>query len=154
MVTDCGATHTSLWRRRLNDELNCNACGLYCKLLRFRSSLLSIADTGGVAGTNGSAQCYNCHTTATPLWRKDDEGKTVCNACGVYYKLHGSARLISMKSDVIRKRSRHDAFAAAAAAAARRSVADTHTSQAFYINATHSNSHHRDARTPGSGSSG
>ncbi|KIK32163.1 hypothetical protein CY34DRAFT_102132, partial [Suillus luteus UH-Slu-Lm8-n1] len=28
----------------------------------------------------GSAQCYNCHTTATPLWRKDEEGKTVCNA--------------------------------------------------------------------------
>ncbi|KAG6815281.1 hypothetical protein H0H87_003352 [Tephrocybe sp. NHM501043] len=43
------------------------------------------------------------------LWRKDDEGKTVCNACGLYYKLHGSARPISMKSDVIRKRSRHDA---------------------------------------------
>jgi GATA-binding protein, other eukaryote len=28
--------------------------------------------------------------------------------CGLYYKLHGSARPISMKSDVIRKRSRHD----------------------------------------------
>jgi GATA-binding protein, other eukaryote len=56
-----------------------------------------------------TAQCYNCHTTATPLWRKDDEGKTVCNACGLYYKLHGSSRPISMKSDVIRKRSRHDA---------------------------------------------
>ena len=32
-----------------------------------------------------AAQCYNCHTTATPLWRKDDEGKTVCNAYGHLY---------------------------------------------------------------------
>ncbi|KAG1843238.1 hypothetical protein C8R48DRAFT_618999, partial [Suillus tomentosus] len=47
----------------------------------------------------------------TPLWRKDDEGKTVCNACSLYYKLHGSARPISMKSDIIRKHSRHDARA-------------------------------------------
>jgi len=30
-------------------------------------------------------------------------------SCGLYYKLHGSARPISMKSDVIRKRSRHEA---------------------------------------------
>ncbi|KAI5986005.1 GATA zinc finger-domain-containing protein, partial [Pisolithus marmoratus] len=53
------------------------------------------AGEGGIT-CHGSAQCYNCHTTATPLWRKDDEGKTVCNACGLYYKLHGSARPISM----------------------------------------------------------
>ncbi|KAG1786945.1 uncharacterized protein HD556DRAFT_1190640, partial [Suillus plorans] len=50
--------------------------------------------------------CYNCHTTATPLRRKDAEGKTICNVCGLYYKLHGSAHPISMKSDIIRKRSR------------------------------------------------
>ncbi|GLB44410.1 putative zinc finger binding to DNA consensus sequence [AT]GATA[AG] [Lyophyllum shimeji] len=114
--SNCGATHTPLWRRGLNDELNCNACGLYCKLHK-RPRPKSMRNTHGERTqapprqetVDVMAQCYNCHTTATPLWRKDDEGKTVCNACGLYYKLHGSARPISMKSDVIRKRSRHDA---------------------------------------------
>ncbi|KAI0247186.1 hypothetical protein BJV78DRAFT_1086309, partial [Lactifluus subvellereus] len=112
--SNCGATHTPLWRRGLNDELNCNACGLYCKLHK-RPRPKSMRNNHGEGRTQAAprqessdiiAQCYNCHTTATPLWRKDDEGKTVCNACGLYFKLHGSARPISMKSDIIRKRSR------------------------------------------------
>ncbi|KAI0245842.1 hypothetical protein BJV78DRAFT_1277357 [Lactifluus subvellereus] len=111
--SNCGATHTPLWRRGLNDELNCNACGLYCKLHK-RPRPKSMRNNHGEGRSQAAprqessdtiAQCYNCHTTATPLWRKDDEGKTVCNA----FKLHGAARPISMKSDVIRKRSRHDA---------------------------------------------
>ncbi|KIY53563.1 hypothetical protein FISHEDRAFT_63320 [Fistulina hepatica ATCC 64428] len=115
--SNCGATHTPLWRRGLNDELNCNACGLYCKLHK-RPRPKTMRSAHGEHGRAQNAprtdavevvaQCYNCHTTATPLWRKDDEGKTVCNACGLYYKLHGSSRPISMKSDVIRKRSRHE----------------------------------------------
>ena len=36
---NCGATHTTLWRRGLNDELICNACELYCKLVCVFGSL-------------------------------------------------------------------------------------------------------------------
>jgi hypothetical protein len=31
--SNCGAKRTPLWRRGLNHKLNCNACGLYCKLV-------------------------------------------------------------------------------------------------------------------------
>lgn len=42
--SNCGATHTPLWRRGLNNELNYNACGLYCKLVcaLFRSRVLKL----------------------------------------------------------------------------------------------------------------
>lgn len=51
------------------------------------------------------AECSNCHTLKTPLWRKDREGNTLCNACGLFLKLHGTTRPLSLKTDVIRKRS-------------------------------------------------
>eukprot|EP00058_Branchiostoma_floridae_P002384 XP_002587872.1 hypothetical protein BRAFLDRAFT_87259 [Branchiostoma floridae] len=33
-------------------------------------------------------QCANCRTTQTTLWRRNNEGEPVCNACGLYFKLH------------------------------------------------------------------
>ena len=32
--------------------------------------------------------CNNCYTQTTTLWRRTPEGGTVCNACGLYQKLH------------------------------------------------------------------
>lgn len=50
-------------------------------------------------------ECFNCHTVKTPLWRKDPTGNTLCNACGLFLKLHGTTRPLSLKTDVIKKRS-------------------------------------------------
>ncbi|CDK27847.1 unnamed protein product [Kuraishia capsulata CBS 1993] len=36
--------------------------------------------------------CENCFTTTTPLWRKTNDNKLLCNACGLFFKLHGVIR--------------------------------------------------------------
>ena len=38
--------------------------------------------------------CANCKTTATTLWRRNQNGEPVCNACGLYYKLHNVSIII------------------------------------------------------------
>ncbi|KAI5287684.1 hypothetical protein KEM54_005825 [Ascosphaera aggregata] len=50
--------------------------------------------------------CQNCATSTTPLWRRDELGSVLCNACGLFLKLHGRPRPISLKTDVIKSRNR------------------------------------------------
>lgn len=51
-------------------------------------------------------QCENCKTVNTPLWRRDDNQNPLCNACGLFYKLHGTNRPLKLKTDVIKRRNR------------------------------------------------
>ncbi|ORE06428.1 glucocorticoid receptor-like (DNA-binding domain), partial [Rhizopus microsporus var. microsporus] len=53
-----------------------------------------------------STRCSNCNTGNTPLWRRNPQGLPLCNACGLFYKLHGTVRPLSLKTDVIKKRNR------------------------------------------------
>ncbi|CAI8508357.1 unnamed protein product [Hanseniaspora opuntiae] len=50
--------------------------------------------------------CSNCGTEKTPLWRRSVSGDPLCNACGLFYKLHGVNRPLSLKKDVIQRRNR------------------------------------------------
>ncbi|KNZ45778.1 hypothetical protein VP01_780g4 [Puccinia sorghi] len=51
-------------------------------------------------------QCLNCHTTETPLWRRDSEGRPLCNACGLFVNLHGTPRPAALSTGIIKRRNR------------------------------------------------
>ncbi|KAL0081072.1 hypothetical protein J3Q64DRAFT_1756430 [Phycomyces blakesleeanus] len=114
ICSNCSTTSTPLWRRSAEDDLLCNACGLYLKLHnapRPRHLKPQSNNRPGVPENEENliqTLCTNCRTTTTPLWRRDLKGNPLCNACGLYLKLHNEKRPLSMKTNVIKKRQRCD----------------------------------------------
>lgn len=53
-----------------------------------RSGLILIFSLPQIVSKRAGTQCTNCQTTTTTLWRRNASGDPVCNACGLYYKLH------------------------------------------------------------------
>ncbi|CEI94994.1 Putative Siderophore regulation protein [Rhizopus microsporus] len=58
------------------------------------------------SSNTGDFVCANCHTTTTPLWRRNEAGLPICNACGLYFKLHNVHRPMTMKRSTIKRRKR------------------------------------------------
>merc|ERR1719347_1700100 len=53
-------------------------------------------------------KCFNCGTNKTSLWRRarNKEGSPICNACGLYEKLHNTNRPVEMRKDSVQPRKR------------------------------------------------
>lgn len=80
----CGATQSSQWCVDEGGNTLCKICA-QCAGGRSESDWNSREKRNG--GSAGMV-CHNCNTTTTTLWRRNNEGFPVCNACGLYYKLH------------------------------------------------------------------
>ncbi|KAL1375650.1 hypothetical protein pipiens_017374 [Culex pipiens pipiens] len=54
------------------------------------------------AARRAGTSCANCKTTTTTLWRRNQGGEPVCNACGLYYKLHNVSTADPSSQSVLR----------------------------------------------------
>ncbi|KAI3388854.1 hypothetical protein SNEBB_005843 [Seison nebaliae] len=71
-----------------------------------QSSSVTLGTTSAITKKTNNC-CSNCRTTETTLWRRDIKGESVCNACGLYFKLHKKDRPKSYMKSIIQPRKRH-----------------------------------------------
>ncbi|KAI8382437.1 hypothetical protein BD560DRAFT_386594 [Blakeslea trispora] len=75
-------------------------------------------------------ECFNCHVTKTPLWRRTpDRAHSLCNACGLYYKQYNTHRPLHIRQKHQSNQTKHAINIAAVAAAATLSTAPSSPQQ-------------------------
>lgn len=109
----CGASNAPLWRREATGCHLCNGCSLQernddrpllkpkrravretCtnahKLCHAHShnQVVTVLLSSQLVSQQRQSECATCGTSTTSLWRRSPAGQLVCNACGLYYKLH------------------------------------------------------------------
>lgn len=71
----------------LNLSIN-GASAVTCATAATSPPARSPCNTTQTVASGGATQCANCFATKTTAWRRDQHGRLVCNACGLYYRLH------------------------------------------------------------------
>ncbi|XP_029995149.1 transcription factor GATA-3 isoform X2 [Sphaeramia orbicularis] len=101
----CGAHSAPLWSRDTAGQHLCNTCSLEQKSMWQNRPLLRPKKRTCSTQRKGT-QCVNCLTLKTTLWRRNAAGQPVCNACGLYFKLHQVNRPLTMKKETTQTRKR------------------------------------------------
>ncbi|KAF9146306.1 hypothetical protein BGX30_001957 [Mortierella sp. GBA39] len=92
-----------------SDSGSSNAVSLPALTKMYSEALLRPAEqkiTPPLMTAKQGIECANCSQTQTPLWRKNDAGEPICNACGLYAKLHKRSRPVTMRKSKISRRRR------------------------------------------------
>ncbi|XP_070825039.1 erythroid transcription factor [Chaetodon trifascialis] len=99
----CRTSSAPLWRRDAAGRHLCHTCSL--QQSGNNTPLLRPKRRAVVTQRKGT-QCVNCSTVTTTLWRRNCAGEPVCNACGLYFRLHQVDRPLAIKKDGIQTRNR------------------------------------------------
>lgn len=91
----CGSQTASHYRTDASGHLICANCsarsGVAAPPITRPPNRSAKAKTAQATVNNNrrtGVVCANCNTTTTTLWRRNNSGDPVCNACGLYFKLH------------------------------------------------------------------
>ncbi len=126
---NCHTTCTPLWRRFGAEQFLCNACGLYQRVNGAHRPLVRNVRRLSSTTRRVGLTCANCGTKTTSMWRRNAVGgnialifeffcnqflylrwiylkDSVCNACGLYFRLNGVNRPAAMRKESIRTRRR------------------------------------------------